>query len=97
MNTPCRCSMPPVAVRGRPDLCTCPACGVCARAPAGQPAPEPATIATVKVDPATFREVKGPGSPAPDWPGTPGHTDPGPTVTAAPVPARRGRTAGSGG
>jgi hypothetical protein len=97
METPCRCSLSPVAVRGRPDLCTCPACGVFARVPAGQPAPEPAPPASVKVDPATLREVKGPGSPAPDWPGTQGHTDPGPTVPKAPAPARRGRTAGGGG
>lgn len=92
---PCRCDVPPVGVPGVPGLVTCPACGLQRRVPPAV-APEPPAPLAVDLDPATMQEKAGPGSPGPDWPGVPGHPDPGPAV-AAPRPRQRGKAAGGGG
>lgn len=92
---PCRCDVAPVAVPGVLGLVTCQACGVQRHVPPAV-APEPAPALEHELDPSTMTEKAGPGSPGPDWPGLPGHPDPGPAVPA-PRPRQRGRAAGGGG
>ena len=92
---PCRCQRAPIAVPGHPGLIACPACGKQRRVPPAE-APAPAPALVVDVDPSTFKERAGPGSPGPDWPGTPGHPDAEPPVVAQPRPRGRGRAGGGG-
>lgn len=81
----CRCAVKAERVPGRPGLVTCPACGKFAQMAEGEVVEEAEAPVSVVLDPVTFREVSGPGSPGPDWPGVKGHDDAGPKVK------RRGR------